>query len=69
MPRLTDSEYVEKDGNVCPYCGSDATDGTARVNFEGREAFQDIECMSCGEKWTDTYELTGYVPYKYEEEL
>lgn len=37
-------------------------DATQYVEGGGRagQLYQEIECLDCGEEWTDTYELSGF---------
>lgn len=49
-------EYLETDGTVCPFCGSDNI--TAGC-FDGEGVYQDVECLACGEYWKDIYQLVG----------
>jgi hypothetical protein len=61
MAKLTTAQaraYFEKDGVVCPYCGSDK----ARISGgdEGPDAiWQNVWCGDCDGEWTDKYELVA----------
>ena len=49
-------EYVERGGIRCPFCSSDQIEGGS-FDYEGAQVWQKISCLSCGEEWTDVYEL------------
>ena len=56
---LSDAEYVEKVGTVCPKCqGDDITGGS--VTIDGGGANQHIYCGNCDFEWFDLYRLEGY---------
>lgn len=58
---LTDQEYTDKGGLVCPYCGS--TDIEAeRFEGEALEVWSRVECNDCHRKWFDVYTMTRYEP-------
>ena len=50
--------------NRCPMCdGTDLDAGS--IEIDGRSAWQNLYCLSCGTEWTDTYylnhgEITSY---------
>lgn len=48
--------YLLNHGNVCPDCGSHEI-GTGRINVDGPEARQPVECKDCGREWEDVYKL------------
>ena len=57
---LSNSEYAQKGGLVCPYCESEEIEGVSGVGIEAGEAWQKVKCLSCGESWHDVYRLAGY---------
>ncbi len=59
MEQLTDDQYVEKNGAVCPFCGSEILEWGS-IEIEQRGATQEVSCMACGKCWMDRHELTGY---------
>jgi len=60
MPNLTEQEYIQELGQVCPVCkASDIrTDGEA--NFDDDYAWQRVNCKDCNARWDDVYKLVGY---------
>ena len=60
MPNLTEQEYIQELGQVCPICkASDIrTDGEA--SFDADYAWQRITCEDCNARWDDVYKLVGY---------
>ena len=59
LKQATQEEYLLDGGLKCPYCDSEAIEGT-EVHIEAGYAYQDMMCDECGRGWTDTYRLTGY---------
>lgn len=57
---LTNKEYSERGGGVCPYCGSTQMD-CGDFSWDGQSLHQKITCLSCDKDWADSYILTGYV--------
>ena len=57
---ITNKEYVEKKGVVCPVCGSDKIVTTENVQVDGDGASQNCECHDCFSIWTDEYKLIGF---------
>ena len=58
-PQLTNAEYVESAGTVCPYCKSEHITGGS-VDIDGGIASQNVACYECDAEWTDHYRLVGY---------
>lgn len=59
---LSDAQYVQRGGSVCPYCGS--TDIYCEsFDVEARTVTQGVYCTSCDAEWYDVYTLTGYTPH------
>lgn len=56
---LSDKEYADVKGTVCPVCGSDDLDGGS-VDIDAGTATQEVVCLECLSSWTDVYTLTGY---------
>jgi transposase-like protein len=44
----------------CPACGDGDLEGES-IDIEGGHAFQRVTCLACRAKWTDQYQLQGYV--------
>lgn len=40
----------------CPYCSS-TNISVGRMEQDGVEAYQKVNCVSCGETWNDIYKL------------
>jgi hypothetical protein len=58
---LSDDEYVQANGNICPKCKKDLVAGGDLI-IDGKEAYQDCSCYSCNYEWTDCYKLRGWFP-------
>lgn len=56
---LTNKEYLDECGQVCPHCSSINLSGD-HVQIDAGSAWQDITCDDCGKEWQDTYTLTGF---------
>ena len=53
---MTKKEYLENQGVLCPYCESNNTQTLMPIEFSTADfAIQDVECLGCGESWTDEY--------------
>jgi len=67
---MTDKEYVNHAGEVCPACGAKGRNEAAHIDGHGREAWGDVTCLDCGATWVDEWRLHGYceleVPEKAE---
>lgn len=57
---LSDEEYVNKSGNVCPFCLNENIEAEKYAQIDGASASQEVICNDCGEEWVDVYELKGY---------
>jgi uncharacterized Zn finger protein len=49
-------EYLETDGTVCPFCGSD---NITADYFDEEGVYRIVNCLACGEYWKDIYQLVG----------
>ena len=56
---LSEQQYIEKRGLICPRCESDDI-GVEHAEFDGDYAWQVTECDKCDLRWIDDYSLTGY---------
>ena len=56
---MTDSEYVENSGMLCPYCGSEDI-SAGDCGIDGLLVSIDVECHDCEKEWLDMYDLVGY---------
>lgn len=60
MNMMTDAEYVATGGAKCPHCRSENITAGDR-QFEGREAWLNVACDDCGERWVEIFKLQGWV--------
>lgn len=56
---MTQEEYKEKLGNVCPQCQSHDIEGEG-VDVDGNQAHQEVSCSNCFAVWVDTYTLSYF---------
>lgn len=56
---MSDAEYVERKGGICPFCRKDTIEG-GPIEVDGDTCTQEVDCLSCGESWHDVYVLNGY---------
>jgi hypothetical protein len=59
MQMITEKEYVDRLGSICPFCGSHDIVGD-HVEIDAFGASQEVSCNDCSGVWTDLYSLTGY---------
>jgi len=59
-PKLTPKQYVEKEGNECPFCGSDKLDLANGPDDCKTVIYIGVKCEDCGAEWNDRFELAGY---------
>jgi transposase-like protein len=59
---LTNEQYVNALGQVCPYCGSDHVEAVGQFEVSCLNAYQNVICQTCETEWTDEYTLIGYTP-------
>jgi len=58
ISRARRKEYVGAGGSFCINCGG-GNISAGRVESEGREAWQPVQCYDCGSKWNDIFRLIG----------
>ena len=58
--RLTDQQYVQRQGLVCPFCQGHDLGPASGVTLETDVATQEIRCNSCKRTWEDIFTLSGY---------
>jgi hypothetical protein len=58
---MTDEEYVAKEGERCPYCGSPRIEATAEDFGIGDDSFY-IYCWDCKKSHRAAYKLVGWLP-------
>lgn len=51
-------QYIAASGQFCPYCKQHDIQGGA-VDIDGNIATQEVDCLTCGETWTDVYTLSA----------
>ena len=56
--RFKEKKYMERGGNICPYCSSEDIDGE-RIEADGNIAWTQVNCNNCGSIWRDLYNLIG----------
>jgi transposase-like protein len=64
---LTEKQYIEKGGVVCPICESDHIEAGS-IDIEGQHAYQSVWCRSCEAEWDDVYELRHATPTDWTDE-
>ncbi|QIB67138.1 hypothetical protein [Kineobactrum salinum] len=57
------TQYLEKEGEHCPTCGSNDLQGGS-VDVDSPHASQPMSCGDCRATWTDQYQLTGFADLK-----
>jgi hypothetical protein len=58
--------YLKAKGLICPYCRGESIEG-GFIQVEAGEAFQDMTCSQCDNKWQDVYRLVDVVLIEKEE--
>ena len=61
-PKLTQQEYIQSCGMVCPFCKEHGTLDAYRLEHHELQVFQQVICIACGASFTDVYELKGFEP-------
>jgi hypothetical protein len=61
MDNQTQKEYVNGDGQCCPYCGGDVEFGDDNMVVENSLTYIPSSCFSCGKEWVDIYKLSGCI--------
>jgi len=51
-------EYIKAAGSFCINCGS-GNISAGKIESEGREAWQEVQCYDCGSEWNDVFRLIG----------
>jgi formate dehydrogenase maturation protein FdhE len=59
-PQLSQIEYLDQSGDICPFCKSPAVTAITDFDTAGDKAWRTIECRDCGKEWDDVFTLTGY---------
>ena len=58
---LTEQEYIDKSGLVCPNCHEPAgVEAQERPEVDDSVAWQNVSCSLCKADWVDNYNLVGY---------
>ena len=52
-------QYLDCDGDGCPFCGPGVDITGEPVEITGGAAQQEVTCIECGAAWYDLYTLTG----------
>src|SRR5208283_5642871 len=58
ISRAKRREYIKAGGSFCINCGG-GNISAGRVESEGREAWQPVQCYDCDSKWNDIFRLIG----------
>jgi hypothetical protein len=58
----SNEEYVEREGNMCPECGTEDIEALDILEVDGSHGWQTIKCTddNCGARWVDLWKLEGY---------
>ena len=59
-PVLTEKEYVEKGGLLCPYCESSNIEGQGGFDFQYGLVSSEVQCLDCKHIYREWYTLDGY---------
>jgi len=51
-------EYIKAGASFCINCGS-GNISAGKIESEGREAWQTVQCYDCGSEWNDIFRLIG----------
>ncbi len=62
---MTNKEYVDKGGVICPSCGSH---NISADEFDPESCSVSVECSDCGSQWNDVYKLTGFSDLRKDED-
>lgn len=55
-------EYIDKHGNICPYCKSKGISYMDQPECAGKgKVEQEMECFACNKRWEDIYTLTNII--------
>ncbi len=58
---LPTAEYLARDGQVCPRCGSEQIEGGGGMEVDGTTVVNHMGCLECDFGWRDVYSLQGYI--------
>ncbi len=57
----TDTQYIDRDGRACPYCGEDALERSGQMEPRHNTRQEEpIFCTACETAFYDVWQLTGY---------
>lgn len=59
---MSEYDYVESGGSVCPFCGSSDISACGPLDADSIVAWQNVTCSDCDRDWNDLYRLVGYEP-------
>ncbi len=59
IKEMTEFEYVETKGVLCPACRSEDME-LYDTQWDNAVVFGYVQCLSCKVSWTEFYDLTGY---------
>jgi DNA-directed RNA polymerase subunit RPC12/RpoP len=55
-------KYIKGGGHRCPHCGHEHLDSQGIKWDADDNAFDEIHCLYCGEKWKDRLAIVGVEP-------
>lgn len=58
--KMTDEEYSQRQGQLCPFCESDEIETIDDLDADGDCAWQGVVCRDCEKQWTDLFKLVGF---------
>ncbi len=60
-PVFNKKEYLESNGEICPYCGS-WRQVSGQMDYDDDGAWIDRWCEDCNKEWRDIYTLLDIEP-------
>ncbi len=59
MGTMTDKEYLDYGGNVCPICKKESVEAEG-MDMDGDIGWSNARCIECGATWTDQWKMIGF---------
>ena len=59
---LSNQEYENCQGNICPVCEGSEIESMGGMEVDGGNAWQEVRCNDCDARWQDIYHLVGFDP-------
>jgi len=57
---MTQEEYTNHEGDLCPSCGSDDISTVANVHVYPEAVYRKAQCANCGATWEEELRIVGY---------